>query len=324
MQKATSYKSKQFLALVIKLFIVIGCGYFIYHKIFENQQQGFTYFASILMKNDIFLLKNTLFLLIFTVFNWFLEIAKWQLLANQVQKISFREATIQSLASLTTSLITPNRIGEYGAKALYYKKSLRKKIVALNLVGNLSQLTVTIVFGIVGCLYLFFNFTFKFQFTKVFIILIFIILLLLSLWFIYKKGITLKGYSTKSFKKFIKEFSKNSIRKVVFFSVFRYLIFSHQFYFLLIIFNIDIHYLDAMMSIFSMYLIASSIPMLSLFDVVVKGSVAILVFSLYQINETSIIAISLLMWLFNFVLPSITGSYFVLTFNTNNLIQQKE
>lgn len=156
MNHSNSYKSKQFLALVVKLFIVIGCGYFMYAKIFKNEQQSISDFLSILVKNDTFLFKNVLFLLIFTFFNWFLEILKWQNLVSFYQKITFKSALIQSLSSLTASLITPNRIGEYGAKALYFKKSIRKNIVTMNLVGNLSQLAVTIVFGIVGCSYLFF------------------------------------------------------------------------------------------------------------------------------------------------------------------------
>jgi hypothetical protein len=324
MQKATSYKSKQFFALVVKLFVVIGCGYFIYDKIFTNQQQSLSDFISILIKNDIFSLKNTLFLLILTVLNWIFEIKKWQILANQVQNISFSEAIKQSLASLTTSLITPNRIGEYGAKALYYKKSLSKKIIALNLVGNVSQLIVTIVFGIVGCMYLFFNFTIEFESSYVLFVLLFFMMIFLVIWFIDKREITFKGYSTKSFKKFMNDFSKKTTHKVMLFSVLRYLIFSHQFYFLLLIFNIEIYYLDAIMCTSSMYLIASIIPMISIFDVVVKGSVAMLIFSFYQVNESDILAVVLLMWVFNFVLPSIVGSYFVLTFNTNKLIQPKE
>ena len=140
MNYSNSYKSKQFFALVVKLFIVIGCGYFIYDKIFTNQQQSLLGFTSILIKNDVFSLKNIAFLLIFSFSNWFFEIKKWQLLINRVQQNSFSEAAKQSLASLTASLITPNRIGEYGAKALYFKKSLSKKILALNLVGNFSKL----------------------------------------------------------------------------------------------------------------------------------------------------------------------------------------
>ncbi|WP_347173705.1 lysylphosphatidylglycerol synthase domain-containing protein [Polaribacter uvawellassae] len=324
MFKSVSYKSKQFLALVVKLFIVIGCGYYIYDKIFTNQQQSISNFLSILTKNDVFSLKNALFLLIFTFFNWFLEISKWKILANQAQKTSFSEAAIQSLASLTTSLITPNRIGEYGAKALYFKKALRKKIVALNIVGNVSQLIITIAFGIIGCLYLFFNFKIQFDFTNVIFVVIFLILLCIIFWFIDKNNVTIKGYSIQYFKLKATNFSKKTLQKVMLLSVLRYLIFSHQFYFLALIFNVDILYLDAMMCIFSMYVIASIIPMLSLFDVVLKGSVALFIFSLFQVNETSILAIVLLMWIFNFVLPSIVGSYFVLTFNTNKLIQKKE
>ena len=45
-----------------------------------------------------------------------MEIAKWKILTNNVKKNSWLDATKQSLASLTLSLITPNRIGEYGAK----------------------------------------------------------------------------------------------------------------------------------------------------------------------------------------------------------------
>ncbi|WP_375242595.1 hypothetical protein [Lacinutrix sp.] len=56
----------------------------------------------------------------------------------------------QSLGSLTASLFTPNRIGEYGAKAIYFKKQFRKRILLLNLIGNLLQMTVTVVFGIIG------------------------------------------------------------------------------------------------------------------------------------------------------------------------------
>ena len=324
MNHSISYKSKQFFALVVKLFIVIGCGYYMYSKIFTNEQQSISNFLSVLAKNDIFSLKNVLILVIFTFFNWFFEISKWKLLVNQIQKISFSEAAIQSLASLTTSLITPNRIGEYGAKALYFRKSIRKQIVVFNLAGNLSQLVVTIIFGIVGCTYLLFVFNIKMNYTYVYIVLLAGVFLPLTLWYILKKGFTIKGHSIQSLKKKVTNLSKKTVYKTLLLSFFRYLVFSHQFYFFLTVFNIELRYFEAMTSIFAMYLIVSIIPMLSLFDIVIKGSVAILLFSLFEVQEPVILAIVLLMWLFNFVLPSIVGSYFVLTFKTDTLIQHKE
>ena len=75
---------------------------------------------------NVFSIKNIVLLLLFTLINWLLEIKKWKILAQRVMEISLIEATRQSLSSLTFSLITPNRIGEYGAKALYFKKEKRK------------------------------------------------------------------------------------------------------------------------------------------------------------------------------------------------------
>ena len=43
-----------------------------------------------------------------------------------ILEINFFEAYEQCLASLTVSIITPNRIGEYGAKALFFEKENRK------------------------------------------------------------------------------------------------------------------------------------------------------------------------------------------------------
>ena len=89
-------------------------------------------------------------LFFFTLMNWSLEIFKWKTLVSSVAKISFTEAAKQSLASLTASLLTPNRIGEYGAKAIYFKKNYRPKILVLNFLGNAYQMFITLVFGLIG------------------------------------------------------------------------------------------------------------------------------------------------------------------------------
>ena len=80
-------------------------------------------------------------------------------------------------------------------------------------------------------------------------------------------------------------------------------------------FKIDISYVHAISAISSMYLIASCIPILSLFDAALKGSVAVVVFSLFGLDSLLILSITTLMWLFNFAFPAIIGSYFVLQFN---------
>ena len=94
----------------------------------------------------------------------------------------------------------------------------------------------------------------------------------------------------------------------------RYVIFSFQFYYLLKIFGVDISYFAAMIVITSMYFLASIIPSISIFDVVVKGSVAVFLFSFIEVNELIVLSTTTIMWLLNFALPSLFGSYYVINF----------
>ena len=86
-------------------------------------------------------------------------------------------------------------------------------------------------------------------------------------------------------------------------------------YYLLLVFGVDISYINAMMVITTMYLLSSIIPSIFIFDVVIKGGVAVYLFSIIGINELTVLCIITLMWMLNFVLPSVFGSYYVLNFN---------
>jgi len=118
MYSALPYKTKQFFFVLIKLSIVISAFYFIYQKVTSNPELQFADFLAFLHKNDVFSLKNITFLLILSVFNWIFEIIKWKKLVTSIKQITFFEALKQSIGALTVSLFTPNRIGDYGAKAL--------------------------------------------------------------------------------------------------------------------------------------------------------------------------------------------------------------
>ncbi|MBG7630087.1 MAG: flippase-like domain-containing protein, partial [Bacteroidetes bacterium] len=156
-----SPKYKRFLFLLIKFIIIIGAFYYGYEKLANNELLSISQLSSqftIVFSNNIWVL---LFILLFTDANWLLEIFKWKTLASIEKKITFFEAYEQCFASLTASIITPNRIGEYGAKALYFKNEIRKKIIFLNLIGNLSQLSITLFFGIIGFVFFIRNFSFQ-------------------------------------------------------------------------------------------------------------------------------------------------------------------
>ena len=309
------YKTKQFFFVLIKISLVVAAIYFIYHKLSENSTLDFSHFVQILSKNDIFSLNTVIFLLFVSIFNWFFEILKWQQLISSLQKISFKKSIEQCLGSLTVSLLTPNRIGEYGAKALYFKSAFRKRVLFINLISNLLQMLVTVVFGIIGMLLLSQSQNLHINGLKfINILLIGISFCALIIFIIRKTNIRIRGFSLEKIKLFLIKFSKKSLALGAVFSLFRYLIFSFQFYYLLLLFGVEIDYLEAMKLITSMYFLASIIPSLFLFDVVIKGSVALYLFTLIGIDELVILSIVTCMWILNFVMPSIIGGFYVLHF----------
>lgn len=310
------YKTKQFFLVLIKLSIVFGAFYFIYQKLSKNPELDFGVFINYLIKNDVFTLKNIIFLLLLTFLNWFFETLKWQTLVKSIKKITINKAFEQSLGALTASLFTPNRIGEYGAKAIYFTAKHRKRIVLINLLGNMLQMLTTIIFGIVGLSFFISQYHIDFDYYRlVQLILIAILMFTLIGFGVSKMNLNIRGFSFEKIKHFILNFPKKDAIVALLYSIIRYLIFSFQFYLILSILGLEITYLNAMLIISSMYLLASLLPSIFIFDVVIKGSVAVYLFSYLGINELTILSTILIMWLLNFVLPSLLGSLFVLNFN---------
>ncbi len=75
--------------------------------------------------------------------------------------------------------------------------------------------------------------------------------------------------------------------------------------------------MEGMFAISSMYCIASIIPSIALLDWVLKGSIAVFIFSLFQVKAIPILAITFGMWFLNFAIPTLVGCIFVFYFTSN-------
>ena len=316
MQAFISHKTKQLFVFAIKLTIVIAAAYFIYQKLAYNSALNFDDFTSQVSQTKLFTPFIITALLFASFLNWLLEVLKWRTLVSHLKKITIWESTAHTLGSLTASLFTPNRVGEYGAKALFFGKTEQKRIVGLNFLGNLAQLAATVVFGIAGLIGFVLVFSVAIPWNLLLRISVVCILFLgIGIWLIRKKPFQKLLFSWKRLRAFFASVSGEIHLKNLCYALLRYLIFAHQFYILLYLFDPSISYGITMCMITSLYLITSLIPMLFIFDVVVKGSVAVWLFSYLSIPELTILSVVALMWILNFVLPSIMGSYFVMTFS---------
>ncbi|WP_432671852.1 hypothetical protein [Flavobacterium sp. SM2513] len=298
-----SYKAKQFLVFLAKLLIVGGALYFIYNQLVHNEKLDWNQFLDLLERKKSIV--GIAFILYLSFQNRFLEILKWQNLAQKLQPISLSKATEQVLAALTAGLFTPNGIGEYAGKALYFPKKDTGEVVFLNLICNGIQMILSVLFGIIGLLILGYWF-------EMGILLLVVSAISLTLYLL--KKITIKGYSLSQFFTKINALPKEMHRKNIFLAILRYLTFSHQYYFLFIAFDVDLPYFTLMGTIAAVYFIASSLPTFQFFDFAVKGGVAVYFFGLLGINEWIVVFISMLMWFLNIVLPVLIGSVYVFRF----------
>ena len=305
------HKTKQFLVLIIKVLIVAGAFYFIYNQLANNDKLDWVQFTAKFKKNQSVV--GISFILLLSVLNRYFEILKWQNLASYLKPISVSEATKQVLAALTAGIFTPNGVGEYAGKALYYEKSETKQVVFLNLICNGIQMVLTVIIGIFGLLY--FNAKYNVITTKTVVILFGILIFTFVVLFSLKK-IAIKGYSIEKLIHKINEIPKRIHQKNIFLGVCRYIVFSHQYYFLFLAFDVDLPYLTLMSAVTSVYFLASSLPTFQFLDFAVKGSVAIFFFGILGVNEWIVIFVSTLMWFLNIVLPVIIGSYYVLIFKS--------
>ena len=283
--------------------VVSAAFYFIYDQLANNDKLDWVKFHSLLYDNQS--VSGTLFLLSFSFANRYLEILKWQNLVSLIKPISLGESTKQVLGGLTAGIFTPNGLGEYAGKALYFDKKKTKKIIFLNLICNGIQMVLTIFFGTLGLFFIGYeNYA------------VALILLCLLIWGIsfFTKSIKIKGYSIEKLFLKLNEIPKEIHARNNILAFCRYLVFSHQYYFLFLAFDIDLPYLTMMATIATVYFLASSLPSFQFLDFAVKGSVAVFFFAKLGVNEWIVVFISTLMWFLNVVLPVVVGSYYVLKF----------
>lgn len=258
-----------------------------------------------------------LFLFLLSGLNWILEIKKWQILIRKIRRISFWETTKQTLSSHSFSLVTPFKSGDYAFKTLFFEKGKKIKVLALNALGNIVQMSITLFMGFIGWLILSLFYFDNNPIESKQMHLFGIIAILLF-------GITIVVLKKQTyFKQIIQKFkivNRENLFKIGLFSFLRYVIFSHQFYFILLIFGLTFPYAQVISLIFLTYFLSSILPVFTLFDFVIKGSVALLLFSKLGVSESIIFTTTTLMWFMNFILPAMIGVLVMLTLKSDQIV----
>ena len=250
-----------------------------------------------------------MFLLLFV--NWGVEAFKWKIAISKIEDIPFRKAFGITLTAITASLVTPNRIGEVPVRALLLNKNMFKELTSRTVVASFSQFIITVLIGALAFGFVGEIFDFKINTIIIYLssgVLSFIVLLM----FFNSRGVKRLIY-------LIPYFSKNKIAEslddftfqdklvLLLYSLLRYLVFSIQFYLVLLTFGVQLKGFYEIALIPVCFMITSIIPTLMLSEIGVRSSVAIIIFSVVSEESLPIVLASVVLWIINLAIPSVIG-----------------
>lgn len=303
------------------LFVVLS--YSLYHQII-NQANVHSRWQQILHCYKSWQLITVLFLMLI---NWGIETKKWQLLIRHLQPIKFLTAFKSVLSGCSVTMLTPNRIGEYGGRILYIQPQNRIKAISLTIVGSISQLLVTMVMGCIGLLFLRYISQSSSNVLPVLPhfwgnVLIYLcvgvtVLIFLFYWRISWLVKVLEKVA--AFNKFIKhisvldEFTNKQLMQILLLSFVRYLVFVLQYVLLLQALQVQIPFFTCYWLIAVFYLVMAVAPTIGFIELPLRIGALWAILQYFSNNELAISSAALGIWLINLVLPAIIGSLLILS-----------
>lgn len=296
----------------IKLVILAFSVRIVIHRItlFYEQSDEYSLFSHV---SDHFLLLVCVLLLM--AVNWLLEAIKWRVLTSDIQQLNTKESFRSVLIGLAIGLLTPRRLGEVGGRILYLSRENRITGMLSFGMGSLVQTAITLGMGLVA---LGFSTTgipsVLIQHTHLLVFLS-AFLFFIILWMIFNLPALYQWLNHFAFfrkrQKLFGYLQNQSRTKIIFVFLLgfaRYVTFSLQFFLLIRLFGNPMDSYAVFIGIGLMYLVMTFLPISSLLDLGVRGSVAAYVFGLFTSQTGDIVMASLAIWIINLGIPAVAGA----------------
>ncbi|MES2429901.1 MAG: lysylphosphatidylglycerol synthase domain-containing protein [Bacteroidota bacterium] len=259
--------------------------------------------------------------------NWGIEARKWQLLINNIQRFSFIKAFKAVLSGCSVTMLTPNRVGEYGGRILYVENNNRLKAISLTIVGSISQLLVTMIMGCLGLIFLRFFSQKDSNALNVLPVFWSNVLVYLSVGFtIFLLLFYLRlGWLVRMMEKVpalqrvvrhisvLDEFDNKELGQILLLSFVRFLVFVLQYVLLLQVMHVEISGWLCFWLMTVFYLVMAIAPTLGFIELPIRAKASWEILKFYTTNELGVGAAVLGIWLINLVIPAIIGSLLILS-----------
>ena len=266
------------------------------------------------------------FILVFVLMfvNWSLEALKWKISVQGVQPVSFFRSLKAIFSGVSFSVTTPNRTGEYFGRVLYMDDGNRLKVISLTILGSISQLLVTILFGLLGLLILrpdidSMNLSSWMEWIKDLGIIGALIAFIFLTVFYFRIGWLVKWIdkipAIKKYIWFINELEKADttlLMRLLSISLLRYLVFATQYFLLFRFFGVEVNWWQGFWATAIVFFVMAITPTIELFEVVKKMYVTKEIFAIFTVNTLAIGFVTTTIWFINLVIPATIGSLLIL------------
>lgn len=251
--------------------------------------------------------------------NWLAEVQKWRPFVQRHEAISMGKALQAVLAGYSFALFTPNRIGEYGGRILFVSPGHQWKAFAANVVGSIGQYLVLLTGGITGGIW-FAGQKMDWSAAQQAQVLCASLPALSVAYYCYfnigliipviaKLPVLKKARGLVSKLRLLLNFSRRDLLYVWYWSALRYAIYSSQYFLLLQFFDIKTGVLMGFSGIATIFLLQTVVPLPAIAGLLVRGGLAIFVWTCFSANEVGILAATFVLWIINLILPALIGTF---------------
>ena len=299
-----SSKLKPLLSLGNKLIgfiLFVICAIAIYNKVLQNENLN-QYGADLKVQLAKIHWSAWLLMACLLTLNYTIEAIKWKSVIASTNTFNTMQALRAVLVGQAFSFFTPARSGDYVGRTLFLAPGTKLKGITQMAWASYAQIIMTICFG---CFALFWNLPFLPWLKWV---APFGACLALFLFF-YNQP--LKGWLSKINLLQIDTALK---WKLLGLALARYTIYLLQYNWAAEILSIPIGWMDLSIGIMALLFFLSMIPAISLTDLVIRGQLFLLLMAPFYQNDIMLIALTTLIWIVNFLIPSILGAILLLGF----------
>ena len=263
--------------------------------------------------------------------NWLIESSKWRYLVKRIEQVNIWSAFQAVLAGTAISIFTPNRIGDYLGRIFILKEGDRIDGTVATIVGNISQLIITIIMGSAAIFYFMDDISSYFfgchSTLSIYLRILIIIIDVLVLYTFFQfpkleerlnKDFEIFRYPIIRHLNLLADYKTNELINVLLFSLLRFMVYSFQFYLLFLAFHIDLGFIEGILFVFLIFFGITIIPSIALAELGIRGIISIFIFNILWANallgddiETSLVSATSLLWLINLAIPAIIGGLFI-------------